>query len=52
MFVANRAKQILGCCVRLAADPREVFCRLLLLFTMNAILDDDDTANSGQAQQL
>ena len=43
---------MLGSCVRLAADPREVFCRVLLLFTMNVIPDDEDTTNNGQAQQL
>ena len=50
--ITNRAKQALGHCVRLATVPREVFCRLLLLFTMNVVPDDEDTANNGQAQQL
>ena len=48
----NRAKQVLGSCVRVAAVPREVFSRVLLLFTMNVIPDEEDTTNNGQAQQL
>ena len=51
-FLNYRAKQALGSCVRLTAFPRDVFCRVLLLFTMNVIPDDQDTTNSGQAQQL
>ncbi|KAJ7385438.1 Fanconi-associated nuclease 1 [Desmophyllum pertusum] len=51
-YITNRAKQALGCCVRLASDPKDVFCRLLLLFTMNVIPDDEDAANNGQAQQV
>ena len=48
----NRAKQVLGSCVRVAAVPREVFSRVLLLFTMNVIPDEEDTGNNGRAQQL
>ena len=52
LFFSNRAKQALGSCVRVAAHPRDVFNRVLLLFTMNVIPDDEDATNNGQAQQL
>ena len=43
---------MLGSCVRVADLPREVFNRVLLLFTMNVIPDEEDSTNNGQAQQL
>jgi len=50
--VLKRTRQVLGSCVRVAPFPREVFSRVLLLFTMNVIPDDEDTTSNGQAQQL
>ena len=51
-FFFYRTRQVLGSCVRIAPFPREVFSRVLLLFTMNVIPDDEDTTSNGQAQQL
>ena len=52
-FCSDSAKQALGSCVRLTAFPKDVFCRILLLFTMNVIPDDEDSGtNNGQTQQL
>ena len=50
-FMINliRAKSVLGPCVHVSQETRDVFCRVILLFTMNTIPEDDD---SGQAQQL
>lgn len=50
--VLKRVRQVLGSCVRVADLPREVFNRVLLLFTMNVIPDEEDSTNNGQAQQL
>ena len=49
MVFPLRAKGVLGPCVHVTQKTREVFCRVILLFTMNIIPEDED---NGQAQQL
>ncbi|XP_048584265.1 fanconi-associated nuclease 1 [Nematostella vectensis] len=48
----KRAKQALGDCVHVSKEPRSVFARALLLFSMNVLPDDEDNRSNGQQQQL
>lgn len=49
-LMLNRAKKLLGTCIRVAEEPRKVFARTLMLFSLtDTVLDED---SSGQSLQL
>ncbi|XP_033750613.1 fanconi-associated nuclease 1-like [Pecten maximus] len=48
----NRAKKLLGGCVHLMEEPRTVFLRLLMLFSLNDTILDEDNGTGSQGQQL
>ncbi|KAK3097939.1 hypothetical protein FSP39_014690, partial [Pinctada imbricata] len=50
-IMLKRAKKMLGGCLRLTDEPRKVFIRTLMLFSLTDTILDEDMAN-GQATQL
>ncbi|XP_076588964.1 fanconi-associated nuclease 1 [Chaetodon auriga] len=48
--ILRRAKQLAGPCVRLCRDPRAVFSRILLLFSLTDTMDEEEMAAGGQNQ--
>ncbi|XP_070829265.1 fanconi-associated nuclease 1 [Chaetodon trifascialis] len=48
--ILKRAKQLAGPCVRLCRDPRAVFSRILLLFSLTDTMDEEEMAAGGQNQ--
>ncbi|XP_021345966.1 fanconi-associated nuclease 1-like isoform X2 [Mizuhopecten yessoensis] len=48
----NRAKKLLGCCLHLMEEPRTVFLRMLMLFSLNDTILDEDNGTGSQGQQL
>ncbi|XP_049578012.1 fanconi-associated nuclease 1 isoform X2 [Syngnathus scovelli] len=48
--ILKRAKQLAGSCVRLCRGPRDVFSRILLLFSLSDTMDEEETAAGGQNQ--
>ncbi|XP_060082746.1 fanconi-associated nuclease 1-like [Ylistrum balloti] len=48
----NRAKKLLGGCVHLMEEPRTIFLRLLMLFSLNDTILDEDNGSGNQGQQL
>ncbi|XP_038072223.1 fanconi-associated nuclease 1-like [Patiria miniata] len=46
----KKAKRMLGSCVRLSKEPRIIFSRLLLLFSLTTDMDDEDKASGGMSQ--
>ncbi|KAE8296177.1 Fanconi-associated nuclease 1 [Larimichthys crocea] len=48
--ILKRAKQLAGSCVRLCRDPRAVFSRILLLFSLTDTMDEEEMAAGGQNQ--
>ncbi|XP_062580052.1 fanconi-associated nuclease 1-like [Saccostrea cucullata] len=46
----KRVKKQLGPCVCLCEEPRFVFVRMLMLFSLTDTILDDDNANAGQSQ--
>ncbi|XP_035013786.2 fanconi-associated nuclease 1 isoform X1 [Hippoglossus stenolepis] len=48
--ILKKAKQLAGSCVRLCRDPRAVFSRILLLFSLTDTMDEEETAAGGQSQ--
>ncbi|XP_061172918.1 fanconi-associated nuclease 1-like [Saccostrea echinata] len=46
----KRVKKQLGPCVCLCEEPRFVFVRMLMLFSLSDTILDDDNANAGQSQ--
>lgn len=49
-LMLNRAKKLLGTCICVAEEPRKVFARTLMLFSLtDTVLDED---SSGQSLQL
>ena len=40
--ILKRAKTLLGLCVKLKSEPRNVFSRIILLFSLNLMAVDDD----------
>ncbi|KAM9375726.1 fanconi-associated nuclease 1 [Pholidichthys leucotaenia] len=48
--ILKRAKQLAGSCVRLCRDPRAVFSRVLLLFSLSDTMDEEEMAAGGQSQ--
>ncbi|XP_051917458.1 fanconi-associated nuclease 1 isoform X2 [Hippocampus zosterae] len=48
--ILKRAKQLAGSCVRLHSAPRAVFSRILLLFSLTDMMDEEEMAAAGQSQ--
>ncbi|XP_077424278.1 fanconi-associated nuclease 1 isoform X2 [Vanacampus margaritifer] len=48
--ILKRAKQLAGSCVRLRHDPRAIFSRILLLFSLTDTMDEEEMAAGGQSQ--
>ncbi|KAM9854794.1 fanconi-associated nuclease 1 [Aulostomus maculatus] len=48
--ILKRAKQLAGSCVRLCREPRAVFSRILLLFSLTDTMDEEEMAAGGQSQ--
>ncbi|XP_056021881.1 fanconi-associated nuclease 1-like isoform X2 [Ostrea edulis] len=46
----KRVKKLLGPCVTLREEPRFVFVRMIMLFSLTDTILDDDNANAGQSQ--
>ena len=45
-----RACTLLGSCLRLCNEPRTVFSRIMLLFSLAVNMEDEDQASGGQTQ--
>ncbi|XP_069137446.1 fanconi-associated nuclease 1-like [Argopecten irradians] len=50
--MVTRAKKLLGGCLHLMEEPRTVFLRLLMLFSLNDTILDEDNGTGSQGQQL
>ncbi|XP_064609302.1 fanconi-associated nuclease 1-like [Liolophura sinensis] len=50
--MVERAKKLLGESFRLVEEPRAVFMRILMLFSLLSYHPDEESANSGQGQTL
>ncbi|KAK2848143.1 hypothetical protein Q7C36_009825 [Tachysurus vachellii] len=48
--ILKRAKQLAGSCVYLCREPRAMFSRVLLLFSLTDTLEEDEMASGGQGQ--
>ncbi|XP_062860610.1 fanconi-associated nuclease 1 [Trichomycterus rosablanca] len=48
--ILKRAKQLAGSCIRLCRDPRAVFSRVLLLFSLTDTMEEEEMASGGQSQ--
>ncbi|XP_026783354.3 fanconi-associated nuclease 1 [Pangasianodon hypophthalmus] len=48
--ILKRAKQLLGSCVFLCREPRAMFSRVLLLFSLTDTLEEEEMASGGQGQ--
>ncbi|XP_076847643.1 fanconi-associated nuclease 1 [Brachyhypopomus gauderio] len=48
--ILKRAKQLSGGCVRLRQEPRAVFSRVLLLFSLTDTLEEEEMGAGGQGQ--
>ncbi|XP_060779953.1 fanconi-associated nuclease 1 isoform X2 [Neoarius graeffei] len=48
--ILKRAKQLAGSCVLLCRDPRAMFSRALLLFSLTDTLEEEEMASGGQGQ--
>ncbi|XP_071794297.1 fanconi-associated nuclease 1-like [Asterias amurensis] len=46
----KKAKKMLGSCIRLSNEPRVIFSRILLLFSLTTDLEEEDKANGGMSQ--
>ncbi|XP_074659015.1 fanconi-associated nuclease 1-like [Tubulanus polymorphus] len=50
--VLKRCKQLLGRCYKLVCEPRSVFLRLMMLFSLSSSVSADDTDHNQQGEQL
>ncbi|XP_078055931.1 fanconi-associated nuclease 1 [Mustelus asterias] len=50
LAIFNRVKEMVGPCVRVAAPARAVFSRVLLLFNLTELTDEEEAASAGQSQ--
>ncbi|XP_067871764.1 fanconi-associated nuclease 1 [Heterodontus francisci] len=50
LAILNRAKEMAGQCVRVAAPARAVFSRVLLLFNLTEWTDAEELSSAGQSQ--
>ncbi|KAK3548646.1 hypothetical protein QTP70_015930 [Hemibagrus guttatus] len=48
--ILKRAKQLAGSCVYLCREPRAMFSRVLLLFSLTDNLEEEEMASGGQGQ--
>ncbi|XP_072038420.1 fanconi-associated nuclease 1-like [Amphiura filiformis] len=48
--VMNKVRGLLGSCIRLNNEPRTVFSRILLLFSLAVNTEDEEQASGGQTQ--
>ncbi|XP_075391989.1 fanconi-associated nuclease 1 isoform X2 [Tenrec ecaudatus] len=48
--ILKRAKDFAGPCLRICKDPRAVFSRILLLFSLTDSVEDEEAACGGQGQ--
>uniref|UniRef100_A0A8D0BL49 Fanconi-associated nuclease n=1 Tax=Salvator merianae TaxID=96440 RepID=A0A8D0BL49_SALMN len=48
--ILKRAKVLAGKSVRVCKDPRSVFCRVLLLFSLADPMEDEEAGSGGQTQ--
>ncbi|KAF5907660.1 fanconi-associated nuclease 1, partial [Clarias magur] len=48
--ILKRAKKLAGSCVLLSRDPRTMFSRILLLFSLTDGLEEEEMASGGQGQ--
>ncbi|XP_046721036.1 fanconi-associated nuclease 1 isoform X2 [Silurus meridionalis] len=48
--ILKRAKQLAGSCVFLCREPRAMFSRVLLLFSLTDTLEEEEMASGGQGQ--
>ncbi|XP_022106779.1 fanconi-associated nuclease 1-like [Acanthaster planci] len=46
----KKAKKMIGACLRLSNEPRTIFSRLLLLFSLTTDMDEEDKASGGMSQ--
>ncbi|XP_053479163.1 fanconi-associated nuclease 1 [Ictalurus furcatus] len=49
-IILKRAKQLAGSCVFLCRDPRAMFSRVFLLFSLTDTLEEEELASGGQGQ--
>ena len=50
VFLADRAKKMLGPMYRLTKEPRTVFVRAMMLFSLISTNGDEESGNGGQGQ--
>ncbi|XP_064170018.1 fanconi-associated nuclease 1 [Anguilla rostrata] len=48
--ILKRARQLAGACVRVCREPRAVFSRVLLLFSLTDSLEEEEAGTGGQNQ--
>ncbi|XP_028679371.2 fanconi-associated nuclease 1 [Erpetoichthys calabaricus] len=50
LAILKKAKELAGKCVRVCKGPRNVFSRVLLLFSLTDSMEDEEAASGGQGQ--